>query len=215
MYEDRISNPVIPEADSAFASQQRTIYSIGHSTLEAEDFLELLKANRIQLLVDVRRFPKSERVPWTTRNSLATRLSESGIRYEHVEELGGYRTARSDSRNTGWRNTGFRGYADYMETREFEAGLSRLIALANGWRTVYMCAEAVPWKCHRSLLSDALVVRGFRIVHILGPGKRDEHRLTTFAKVHDKRLAYPPLPGKGLKPSRPSSPRKHGSRRPR
>ena len=203
------------ESDSAFGSGRLTIHSIGHSTRDYADFLELLTDHQIKLLVDVRRFPKSERVPWTSKESLALRLSESGIRYEHIEGLGGYRTARADSPNRGWRNAGFRGYADHMETHEFGVGLARLIALANERPTVFMCAEAVPWKCHRSLLSDSLLARGIRVLDILGPGKTQEHRLTTFAKVHDGRLVYPAAPGKGLKLGRPSSPRTNGARPPR
>lgn len=181
-----------------FGHPNMTIFSIGHSTRTYPEFLALLTENRIELLVDVRHFPRSQRVPWTTKESLARELAASGIGYEHIEAIGGYRKARDDSSNTGWWNAGFRGYADYMATPEFRAGLDRLIALANDRTTAMMCAEAVPWKCHRSLLSDALLVRGVRVVHILGPGKIQEHRLTTFAKIHDGRLTYPEPTRKGV-----------------
>jgi len=122
---------------------------------------------------------------------LAKALPDSGIAYEHFEALGGYRKVRPDSVNLGWRNRGFRGYADYMASPEFLTGLDRLIASAAERRTAIMCAEAVPWKCHRSLLSDALLVHGVRVIHILSPGKTDDHRLTAFARVHGTRITYP------------------------
>src|SRR5207245_2631553 len=133
----------------------------------------------------------SQRVPWTAKTSLAKALSERGIAYEHVEALGGFRRARPDSVNLGWRNSGFRGYADHIATAEFSAGLDLLIAIASERRTAIMCAEAVPWKCHRSLLSDALLVHGVRVVHILSPRKTQDHRLTPFAPLHGTQITYP------------------------
>lgn len=171
-----------------------SVWTIGHSTRTWEQFLALLKQSEIQHLADVRRFPSSRRVPWTNQRTLAAALSEEGLGYEHLEDLGGYRKARRDSRNTGWRNAGFRGYADHMGTEAFQKALNGLLDRARRVRTAVMCAEAVPWRCHRALLADALLVRGARVLHILAPGKREEHRLTSFARVHRGRLTYP---GKG------------------
>ncbi len=175
---------------------EATVWTLGHSTRTFEEFLALLREHRIELLADVRHFPASARVPWTNREALAAHLEKEGVAYEHLVDLGGYRKVRPDSRNTGWRNPSFRGYADYMDTQGFAAALDRLIALAKERRTAIMCAEAVPWKCHRGLLSDALVVRGVRVVHILGPGKAQDHTLTSFAKVRGGRITYPPPGGK-------------------
>jgi len=173
-----------------------TVWSLGHSTRTWDEFLALLREHGIELLVDVRHFPASGRVPWANREPLASGLAAAGIAYEHLVGLGGYRTPRTDSRNTGWRNRGFRGYADYMETPEFEEALDRLLAWARERRTAVMCAEAVPWRCHRGLLSDALVARGTRVVHILSPGQTQDHTLTPFAKVHGGRVTYPAARGK-------------------
>ena len=174
-----------------FGRSTRTIWTIGHSTRSLEEFVALLKEHRVQFLADVRHFPTSQRVPWTAKAALAKALRDKGIAYEHFEDLGGFRKALPDSVNTAWRNVGFRGYADYMTSTEFSAALDRLIAVAAEQRTAIMCAEAVPWKCHRSLLSDALVARGVRVIHILSPGKAQDHRLTPFARVHGIRITYP------------------------
>ena len=169
----------------------QTLWTIGHSTRSFEEFLALLEEYRIRLLADVRHFPGSRRLPWTAKVSLARALSDRSIAYEHFEDLGGFRKASHDSTNTAWHNSGFRGYADYMDTPEFSAALDRLIAVSRDRRTAIMCAEALPWKCHRWLLSDALVARGIRVLHILASGKTQDHRLTTFARVHGTRVAYP------------------------
>ena len=169
----------------------QTLWTIGHSTRSFEEFLALLEEYRIRLLADVRHFPRSRRVPWTAKVSLARALSDRSIAYEHFEDLGGFRKASHDSTNTAWHNSGFRGYADYMDTPEFSAALDRLIAVSRDRWTAIMCAEALPWKCHRWLLSDALVARGMRVIHILASGKTQDHRLTTFARVHGTRVAYP------------------------
>ena len=169
----------------------QTLWTIGHSTRSFEEFLALLEEYRICLLADVRHFPGSRRVPWTAKVSLARALSDRGVAYEHFEDLGGFRKASQDSTNTAWHNSGFRGYADYMDTPEFSAALDRLIAVSRDRWTAIMCAEALPWKCHRWLLSDALVARGMRVIHILASGKTQDHRLTTFARVHGTRVAYP------------------------
>ncbi len=175
---------------------EATVWTIGHSTRSLEEFLGLLGEHRIELLADVRHFPASARVPWTNREALAPSLDRAGVAYEHLADLGGYRKARPGSTNAGWRNPAFRGYADHMETPSFAAALDRLVALAKERRTAVMCAEAVPWKCHRWLLSDALLVRGLRVVHILGPGKTQDHTLTPFAKVRGGRVSYPAPRGK-------------------
>lgn len=173
-----------------------TLWTIGHSTRSWEEFLSLLRERGIELLVDVRHFPSSKHVPWTNKDALAASATAAGIAYEHLQDLGGYRDTRSDSPNTGWRYRGFRGYADYMGSAEFEAALERLVGWARVRRTAIMCAEAVPWKCHRGLLSDALLIRGVRVVHILSPGKAQDHVLTPFAKVKGGRITYPPARGK-------------------
>ncbi len=167
------------------------IWTVGHSTRPWEEFLALLRENGIERLVDVRHFPSSERVPWTNRANLEAKLSKEGIEYAHFVDLGGYRKPRPDSRNVGWRNAGFRGYVDHMGTPEFASALDRLLEDAKARQTAVMCAEAVPWKCHRSLLSDALLARGLRVIHILSAGKTRDHVLTAFARVHGGRVTYP------------------------
>lgn len=174
-----------------------TVWTVGHSNRSWEDFLALLNKNRIERLVDVRHFPSSAHVPWTNQDTLEANLTAAGIRYEHFRDLGGYRKPRPDSNNTGWRNPGFRGYADHMGSEEFRTGLDRLIASASAKRTAIMCAEAVPWRCHRSLLSDALLARGVHVVHILSLGKTQDHTLTAFARVHAGHVTYPATRGKG------------------
>ncbi len=167
-----------------------TIWTIGHSTRSFDEFLPLLTANRIEFLADVRHFPTSQRAPWAKKTVLASELSGGGIEYEHLEALGGFRKPAPNSVNTGWRNAGFRGYADYMATAEFATAVERLIARAAAKRTAIMCAEAIPWKCHRSLLSDSLLTRGVRVIHILSGGKTQEHRLTPFARVDGVQVTY-------------------------
>ena len=167
------------------------IWTVGHSTLSFQEFFEFLAGHRIERLADVRRFPASQRVPWATKQVLAAALRDRGIDYEHFEDLGSFRKPMVDSRNTGWRNAGFRGYADYMSSSEFGVGLDRLIRLAGQRRTAIMCAEVVPWKCHRSLISDSLVARGIPVEHIISSGKTEHHQLTKFAKVEGPRVTYP------------------------
>lgn len=175
---------------------EATVWTVGHSTRTWDDFLALLREHRIQLLADVRHFPASARVPWTNKDALAANAAAAGVAYEHLGELGGYRKPQSDSPNTGWRNASFRGYADYMGSPEFARSLEHLVARAREARAAIMCAEAVPWKCHRGLLSDALLARGVRVVHILGPGQTQPHTLTPFAKVRGGRITYPAPRGK-------------------
>ena len=192
--EAQVGDPSSEESEDrrdAFGRSSRTIWTIGHSTRSLEEFVALLGEHRIQFLADVRQFPTSQRVPWTAKGSLAKALSDRGVAYEHFEDLGGFRKALPDSVNTAWRNVGFRGYADYMASAEFSVALDRLIAVADKRRTAIMCAEAVPWKCHRSLLADALVVRGLRVVHVMSSGKTQDHRLAPFARVHGGGITYP------------------------
>ena len=176
-----------------------TIWTIGHSTRSFEEFLALLRENQIEFLADVRHFPSSRHVPWANGPALTADLESAGIRYGHFLDLGGYRKPRPESANTGWKNAGFRGYADHMATAEFQRALEGLMEIASSRRTAIMCAEAVPWKCHRSLLSDALLAREVRVVHILSPGKTEEHRLTSFARVHGGHVTYPGPKEKALK----------------
>ena len=168
-----------------------TIFTIGHSTHAIEPFLELLKSHGIEQIIDIRTIPKSRRNPQFNSEALAAALDAAGIRYVHLKELGGLRHARRDSINLGWRNASFRGYADYMQSPEFEAGIERAIRLAADRPSALMCAEAVPWRCHRSLVADALVVRGFRVTHIIGSAEPKEHTLTPFARVRGTQVTYP------------------------
>ena len=168
------------------------ICSIGHSTRSAAQLVDLLRTNGVRTLVDIRTVPRSRRNPQFEQGALRTALADAGIGYEHLAELGGLRKARPDSPNAGWRNASFRGYADYMLTPEFEAGLQKLLALADSRGPVaMMCAEAVPWRCHRSLVADALFARGIEVQHILGQAPRQTHRLTPIARVQDSRVTYP------------------------
>jgi hypothetical protein len=181
----------VAEPSATVNAARLTVLTIGHSTRSIEEFLSILEAHRVERLVDVRTIPKSRRVPQFNSEALATSLREQGIDYVHLQSLGGLRHARKDSVNTGWRNASFRGYADYMATDEFRAALERLLQLASEKRTVIMCAEAVPWRCHRSLIGDALLVRGIHVEDILSTTSRREHELTSFAKVHGVEITYP------------------------
>jgi len=165
------------------------VYTIGHSTRALDDFIALLDREGIRRLVDVRSYPASRRHPHFNRDELAAALQRRGIAYEHAPALGGLRKPRRDSKNTAWRNDGFRGYADHMESAEFRDAIDRLEHAAASEPTTVMCAEAVPWRCHRSLLSDALVARGNEVVHILDSGT-SAHRLTSFARVVDRHVHY-------------------------
>jgi len=165
--------------------------TIGHSNRPLEEFLDLLKAHRVQLLADVRTVPRSSRNPQFNRESLPPPLAAAGILYEHIPGMGGLRHAGKDSTNTGWRNPGFRGYADHMQTDEFQRSLEELVVLESGRRTAIMCAESVPWRCHRSLIADALTVRGIAVEHIMSPTKVNAHILTSFARVEGGRVTYP------------------------
>jgi uncharacterized protein (DUF488 family) len=167
------------------------IWTIGHSTRPIDEFISLLTANRIKLLVDVRTLPGSKRFPQFNKETLSDSLRKAGIHYEHFPELGGRRRSKADSRNTAWRNSSFRGYADYMETEEFHRGVSRLLDLAaNAEPTAIMCAEAVWWRCHRSLISDYLKVRGIEVIHVLDRNKTEPHPYTSAARIVNGELSY-------------------------
>jgi uncharacterized protein (DUF488 family) len=168
------------------------ILTIGHSNHSITEFLTLLKSHSVQRLVDVRTIPRSRHNPQFNRDALATSLRRARIAYTHLPKLGGLRHARADSVNTGWQNASFRGYADYMQTPEFAAALARLEELVKHKSCAIMCAEAVPWRCHRSLVADALTVRGYPVEHIMTPARRNPHKLTPFARVRGKRITYPP-----------------------
>jgi uncharacterized protein (DUF488 family) len=172
-------------------SPKLTVLTIGHSTRSIDEFLSILEAHGVERLVDVRSVPKSRRVPHFNSDALATSLGDKGVGYLHLKSLGGLRHAKKDSVNTGWRNASFRGYADYMRTDEFRAGLERLLQLASEKRTAIMCAEALPWRCHRSLIGDALFVRGVNVEDIMTATSTRPHEMTPFAKVEGLDVTYP------------------------
>ena len=169
-----------------------SVLTIGHSTRGAGEFLSLLFEHGVSCVVDVRTVPRSRHNPQFNRETLPAGLGAEGIGYTHLPELGGLRRPRPDSPNGGWRNASFRGYADYMLTNAFAAGLERLLDLAREGRVALMCAEAVPWRCHRSLIADSLAARGVRVEHILGPGRRRPHVFSPMARVEGGRVLYPP-----------------------
>ncbi len=175
----------------AVAEIAPTILTIGHSSRTLDEFLKLLDRSRIELLVDVRTVPRSRHVPQFNKDSLALVLREHGIGYFHLKLLGGLRKPSKDSSNKGWRNLSFRGFADYMQTEEFTKGLHEMLELASGKRVALMCAEAVPWRCHRSLISDALLARGIELRHIISEKSSQLHELTPFAVVEGDRITYP------------------------
>jgi uncharacterized protein (DUF488 family) len=168
------------------------VLTIGHSTRSLEEFVQLLKAHGVTQVVDVRTVPRSRHNPQFNRETLPENLKAAGLGYLHLPGLGGLRRPRPGSPNLGWRTAGFRGFADYMQTAEFVQNLQTLLELAPKARLALMCAEAVPWRCHRSLIADALLVRGVRVEHILSLNRRQPHTLTTFARVAGTRLTYPP-----------------------
>jgi uncharacterized protein (DUF488 family) len=167
------------------------IWTIGHSTRTIEEFIGALQANGIKLVADVRLLPGSKRYPQFNKEELATSLREEGIGYEHFPELGGRRKARKDSRNIAWRNESFRGYADHMETAEFANGIARLQQMTDrDGATAIMCAEAVRWKCHRSLIADYLKAHGVAVIHIIDASKAEPHPFTSAARIVDGKLSY-------------------------
>jgi uncharacterized protein (DUF488 family) len=169
------------------------IFTVGHSTLPIEQFVALLRSYGIEQLLDIRTVPRSRHNPQFNSDALAGALATASIDYIALPELGGLRRARKDSPNAGWRNTSFRGYADYMQTDAFTGGVERLIALGREKTTAIMCAEAVPWRCHRSLVADALLVRDVAVMEILSPTSARPHKLTPFARVSGTAITYPPL----------------------
>ena len=166
------------------------IWTVGHSTRGIEEFIALLQENAIRVLVDIRRYPSSRRHPQFARESLESSLRAAGIDYQWLPELGGRRAPRKDSRNTAWRNDGFRGYADYMETEAFHLGISRLLELARVQRTAFMCAEQAWQQCHRGLVADHLKAQGWEVVHILGPRCVQPHPYTQPAQIVQGKLTY-------------------------
>lgn len=169
----------------------KSVLTIGHSNRPLEEFLRMLRAHGVELLVDVRKMPYSRKNPQFGREALSSTLAPSGIEYCHMPGLAGFRQARKDSANTGWRNQSFRGYADYMQSAEFAESLVELEALGAARTTVVMCAESVPWRCHRSLIADALTARGVPVLHIMSAGKANAHKLPDFARVVDGGVSYP------------------------
>jgi uncharacterized protein (DUF488 family) len=172
-------------------SQKLTILTVGHSIHTLHEFISMLKAHNVESIVDVRSIPKSRRVPQFNAESLTSELPAQGLDYVHLKGLGGRRHTAKNSINTGWRNASFRGYADYMASEEFRQGIERLLALAAAKRSVIMCAEAVPWRCHRSLIGDALLVRGVQVEDIMSAQTLRPHTLTPFAKVQGLEITYP------------------------
>jgi uncharacterized protein (DUF488 family) len=169
-----------------------TIFTVGHSTLPIERFIALLKIYSVEQLVDIRTMPASRHNPQFGSDALAASLAAAQIEYAHMSALGGLRHARKDSPNAGWRNKSFRGYADYMQTAEFAHAVETLIRIGRQKRTAIMCAEAVPWRCHRSLVADALDVRGVPAIEILSETSYRPHKLTPFARVDGTSIIYPP-----------------------
>jgi len=184
-------------ASSIPQGPQRVAYTIGHSTRSLEEFLGLLQAQGIELLLDVRTVPRSGRNPQFNSDTLPQVLQSAGIEYRHLAELGGLRKPRPDSANLGWRNSSFRGFADYMQSEAFRAALVSLRQEAERRVICLMCAEALPWRCHRSLIGDALLVQGISVENIFGPGKVVSHRMTPFAKVDGPTVTYPAQPSEG------------------
>jgi uncharacterized protein (DUF488 family) len=168
-----------------------TIFTIGHSTRTIDEFIRLLKAHGVQRVVDVRTIPRSRHNPQFNREQLSPALHRGKIHYKHMPGLGGLRRSRPGSANAGWRNASFRGYADYMQTQEFEDSLEDCIDLARQESVVLMCAEAVPWRCHRSLIADALLARGINASEITSRIRARPHSLTPFARVKGTRVTYP------------------------
>ena len=166
------------------------IWTIGHSTRPSEGLIEALRSFEIKVLVDVRTYPSSRRYPQFNREQLQVALAEAGIEYLHFPALGGRRNARPDSLNMAWRNKMFRGYADYMETAEFRYGVARLLDVARTSCTTIMCAEAVWWRCHRSLISDYLKAKGVEVKHIMAAGKSEAHPFTSAARIVNGELSY-------------------------
>lgn len=171
-------------------SKNKTIWTIGHSTHTFEELVEMLHSFKIEIVADIRSFPGSRRYPQFNKEALGVSLPQNKIKYIHLKKLGGRRKVNRDSKNTAWRHVAFRGYADYMETEDFKEGIKDLEKIALHNRTAYMCSEAVWWRCHRSMVSDYLKVHGWKVMHIMGVGKEEEHPYTSPAKILDGDLSY-------------------------
>jgi uncharacterized protein (DUF488 family) len=168
----------------------KLIYTIGHSTRPIQDFIDLLKSYEIEMVLDVRTIPKSRHNPQFNEEILETSLKESGIHYQHLSELGGLRHTTKNSINSGWINLSFRGFADYMQTSFFWHGIEELEILGKKYKSAIMCAEAVPWRCHRSLIADALTLRKWKVFHIMSKKNVTIHKLTSFLHVEKGQLIY-------------------------
>ena len=178
------------------ANEQKTVvFTIGHSTRPVSEFIEIMKANGIEVVVDIRAIPKSRYNPQFNKDTLRSSLKEADIGYLHMKGLGGLRHAQKDSPNMGWRNASFRGFADYMQTEPFEVNLENLIEAAGKRATAIMCAEAVPWRCHRSLIGDALLIRGVQVRHLMSAVSSRGHVLTPWAEAKGGKITYPPETG--------------------
>jgi len=182
-----------PRAAAPGTDTQMIVFTIGHSTRTATQFLKLLQRHGIAGIADVRRFPSSRRHPHYSREPLADLLTRSGVRYTHIAELGGRRQPTKESRNGAWQNASFRAYADYMATDAFRTGVETLLAFAAAGPSAIMCAEAQWWRCHRQLIADALVVRGVDVRHIMSAGQAPVHQLTPFARAEGEGVTYPGL----------------------
>lgn len=182
------------------------VLTVGHSTRTVEEFIALLQAHAVSRVIDVRTVPRSRHNPQFNQAVLPGSLNKAGLEYVHMPKLGGLRHAQRESLNMGWRNASFRGYADYMQTPEFEQSLEELSRLAKQDQIALMCAEAVPWRCHRSLIADALLVRAIRTEDILSPTRRQVHTLTPFAKVRGTTITYPTEAARST-PKKPSAKR--------
>jgi uncharacterized protein (DUF488 family) len=167
------------------------IFTVGHSTRPIEDFVKLLRPHGVKRVIDIRTIPRSRHNPQFNSESLKESLQTAGIGYTHLKKLGGLRHPKKDSINLAWRNSGFRGFADYMQTPEFESGLERAIRLSQTKPTALMCAEAVPWRCHRSLVADALTVRKISVKHIMSATRAQDHEITPFAHIRGLHITYP------------------------
>jgi uncharacterized protein (DUF488 family) len=168
-----------------------TVFTVGHSTRTLKEFIDLLRANGIRQVVDIRTIPRSRHNPQFNRETLSKFLRNRRIGYRHMKDLGGLRHARAHSPNAGWRNLSFRGFADYMQTEQFNLAIDKLVSLARRKPVAIMCAEAVPWRCHRSLIGDALLIRGFEVKNIMGLNKLSDHALTPWARVNGCSITYP------------------------
>lgn len=174
-------------------SSAKEIFTIGHSTHTIEEFINLLKTHNIEMLVDIRTVPKSRYCPQFNQDALKSALKKKHIGYRHMKELGGFRHPRKDSNNIGWTNASFRGYADYMQTPDFKTGLEKLEEISQKKRCSLMCAEAVYWRCHRSLIADALVMKKWKVFHILSKTTAKPHKRTSFLKIKKGMLVYSSL----------------------